>query len=290
MQTPEHHAQMAHDSAVETPSGKGAGDENFPVGSRLIAPALREHVMAFYEFVRAADDVADNAALSPDDKLHRLDLMEDSLLAGGPLGKPRRLAESLAATGVTPRHAQDMLSAFRQDATKSRYADIAELWDYCDRSACPVGRYLVDLHGEDTACYPGADALSAVLQVLNHLQDCRKDYLLLDRVYLPLDILASAGASVDELGGDALTPGLRQTVDRLLAACEARMGEARSLVPALRDPRFAAETRVVVALADRLAQRLGRQDPLAGLVKLNKIDFGAAAAKGIWRFCAGRWR
>lgn len=290
MQTPEHHARMARDGAVETPSGKGAGDENFPVGSRLIAPALREHVMAFYDFVRAADDVADNETLSADDKLHRLDLMEESLLAGGPLSKPRRLAESLAKTGVTPRHAQDMLSAFRQDATKRRYDNMAELWDYCDRSACPVGRYLVDLHGEGTACYPGADALSAVLQVLNHLQDCRKDYLALDRVYLPLDILADSGAAVDDIDRDALTPGLRLTVDRLLAACEARMGEARRLVPALRDRRFAAETRVVVALADRLAERLARQDPLAGRVKLTKIDFGTAAAKGIWRFCAGRWR
>lgn len=277
------------DLAVETPSGKGAGDENFPVASRLIAPALRPHVFAFYDFVRAADDIADNPALSPDAKLERLDEMAAGLRVDGPLTKPRRLAKTLHETGVSATHAHAMLSAFRQDAVKQRYETMDELWDYCDRSACPVGRFLVDLHGEDRGCYRGADALSAVLQVLNHVQDCKKDFVEMDRVYLPLEVLSAHGARVDELGAAAITPPLRRALNDMLEGCACRMSDARKLAAQIKDRRFAAETRVIVSLAQRLRERLAQQDPVAGRVKLSAIDFGSAAAKGVGRYFGPRW-
>ncbi|MEM0908636.1 MAG: squalene/phytoene synthase family protein [Pseudomonadota bacterium] len=274
---------------VETPSGKGRKDENFPVASRLIAPHLRPHIIAFYDFVRAADDIADNPDLAPDDKLDRLNQLDESLTLDGPIATARRLAESLAETGLSPHHARAMLSAFRQDATKTRYASLAELWDYCDRSACPVGRTLVDLHGESQACYRGADALSAVLQVLNHLQDMTSDLTLLDRVYVPLDRLKAAGGSVDDLKAPQETPALRQVIHELLDACEGRMRESAALLTLIKDPRFAAEASVVDALARRLLARLRRQDPVASRVKLSKIDFALAAAKGARRYGARLW-
>ena len=117
-------------SAVETPSGKGAGDENFPVASRLIAPRLRGHVMAFYAFARAADDIADSPALEPDDKVARLDRLGGALTDTGAddpaLAVAHRLRASLAETGVEPHHPLDLLAAFKQDATKRRYADWAD--------------------------------------------------------------------------------------------------------------------------------------------------------------------
>lgn len=245
--------------------------------------------MAFYDFVRAADDVADNPSLKPDDKLTRLDQLEAALRVDGPLTKPRRLAQSLATTGVTDTHARNMLSAFRQDATKQRYADMDELWDYCDRSASPVGRFLVDLHGEDRACFAGAEALSSVLQVLNHIQDCQNDFLTLDRVYIPTDLLHDNRTSVGDLANPALSDGLRGTIDALLSACEARLDDARGLVHQIKGRRFAAETRMVLSLAERLLSRLRLQDPLASRVKPSAFDFGAAGAKAIARyFSAGR--
>ncbi|MEM6846701.1 MAG: squalene/phytoene synthase family protein [Pseudomonadota bacterium] len=277
------------DLRVETPSGKGASDENFPVASRLIAPHLRPHVLAFYDFVRAADDIADNPNLDPQDKLIRLDQMEASLHVDGPLTKPRRLAETFAATGVTDAYARDMLSAFRQDTTKQRYRDLDELWDYCDRSAAPVGRFLVDLHREDQNCHNGAGALANVLQVLNHIQDCQSDFLTMDRVYLPQDMWSAHGAQIEDLRGPALTPSLRAMLNALLDACATRMGAARQLVGEIRSRSFAAETQAVVALATRLLQRLRNEDPIAGRVALTKVDFSRAAAQGVGRYLRPRW-
>ncbi len=123
--------------SVELPSGKGAGDENFPVGSRLISPALRPHVHAFYDFARNADDIADSATLAPDDKLARLDRMGAVLTGAAADGSPSATAlrASLEQTGVTPQHSLDLLQAFRQDAVKQRYASWDELLDYCRYSA-----------------------------------------------------------------------------------------------------------------------------------------------------------
>ncbi len=186
---------MAEPALIETPSGKGRGDENFPVGSWLIRRELRPHVHAFYRFAREADDIADNPALAPDDKLRRLDRMGEVLDGAPGEASPAAAAmrASLAATGVTAQHCHDVLRAFRLDATKLRYRDWDDLMDYCRYSAAPVGRQLLDLHGETRATWqrpptrfswqraPGAGTI---------LQDCAEDFRALDRVYLPEQDLA----------------------------------------------------------------------------------------------------
>ncbi|MEO1492283.1 MAG: squalene synthase HpnC [Pseudomonadota bacterium] len=265
---------------VETPSGKGADDENFPVGSILIARALRPHVARFYAFARAADDIADNPALSSADKIARLDAFEAGLDGSGP-EKARRLGESLAETGVPDRHARDLLAAFRQDATKTRYADWAELIGYCEVSANPVGRYLMDLHGEDRAWWGPSDALCTVLQIINHLQDCADDYREMDRVYIPGDWLAEEGLGVDALTASAAAPGLRRVIDRMLDGCQELLAVARTAPGRPRARRLHAEFVVIRTLAERLAARLARQDPLAEGVKLSKWDFAVAALTGL---------
>ena len=119
--------------SVEDWSGKDRGDENFPVGSALIAARLRPEVHAYYAFARNADDIADSPDLRPDDKIARLDVMQAVLLGEREDGSPSAtgLRASLARTGVNPRHATDLLIAFRQDARKTRYANWPELLDYC---------------------------------------------------------------------------------------------------------------------------------------------------------------
>ncbi len=264
----------AADLNVESWSGKDRKDENFPVGSRLIAPRLREPVHRFYAFARNADDIADSPVLTPQAKLQRLDIMEDVLLGRRADGSPSAAAlrASLAQTGVTTRHATDLLIAFRQDATKQRYATIDELYDYCAYSAMPVGRYVLDLHGEGDRCYPASDALCSALQILNHIQDCAKDLRELDRCYLPQALLTHFGASVDELQGAAATPTLRRVFDTLLDRID-RMNHAAGELPrVVRSRRLRLETGVILGLARRLARRLGRQDPIAGRVKLGKAD------------------
>jgi hydroxysqualene synthase len=268
---------------IETPSGKGAGDENFQVGSILLPARLRPHVLAFYRFVRAADDIADNPKLTAADKLARLDAFQRALVgrAGEDFPKARALRKSLAATGVTPRHACDLLAAFRQDATKLRYADWPDLLGYCALSASPVGRYLLDLHGEDPSLWALSDPLCDALQILNHLQDCQADYLALGRVYLPLDAFAAAGISVEALGEARASPALRQVLDRTLDGTDGLLARAADLPRALASHRLAAESGVILAMAQRLSHRLRRQDPLAARVELGKPAFLLTALAGL---------
>ena len=281
-------------AALETPSGKWAGDENFPVGSWLLPARLRPHVAAFYAFVRAADDIADSPDLAPDEKLARLARFE-AALTGPPalaasLPKARALRASLAATRVTPRHAIDVLAAFRRDATTLRYRDWADLLDYCALSAAPVGRYLLDLHGEASELYRFSDPLCDTLQLLNHLQDCQHDYRALDRVYLPLDSFAAAGIGVEALAAPATSPALRQVLDRVLDRVDALLATASELPRALRSRRLAAEAAVIVEIARRLAWELRRRDPLAARVELSRPQFLLCGLVGVGRSVRARPR
>ena len=183
-----------------------------------------------------------------------------------------RLRDSLAQTGVPARHSLDLLRAFRQDATKRRYADWGELLEYCTFSAMPVGRHVLDLHGEAADTHAPSDALCAALQVLNHLQDCAADLEALDRCYIPLDMLAAAGLDVGAVRAQAASAGFRQVLDRMLDATQGLNQDAAALPGRVRDRRLRVETAVIVGLAQRLTLRLRRGDPLARRVKLRRGD------------------
>jgi hydroxysqualene synthase len=280
--------EEARGESIETPSGKGRGGENFPVGSWLIRRDLRTHVHTFYRFARNADDIADNPALSAAEKVRRLDRMA-AVLDGAPGDDSPAAAAmrgSLAETGTTPRHCHDLLVAFRLDAEKLRYRDWDDLMEYCRYSAAPVGRQVLDLHRESRAAWPASDALCAALQVLNHLQDCAADYARLDRVYLPQDDLGAAGIGVAALAADSASRGLRRVLDCLLDRTEALIETARGLPRSVAAIGLRCECAVIVALAARLTRRLRRGDPLARRVGLGKSDFAAALVQGLVR---GPW-
>jgi squalene synthase HpnC len=269
--------------SVETPSGKWRGAENFPVGSLLIRRELRAHVHAFYRFARNADDIADNPALTADEKIRRLDRMA-AILDGAPWqDSPAAAAmrQSLIETRVSAQHCHDVLRAFRLDATKQRYRDWDDLMVYCRYSASPVGRQLLDLHHESHETWPASDALCSALQVLNHLQDCAEDYRLLDRVYLPMTHLAAQGIGVEALTARASCPELRCVLDWMLDRTEVLVAAARGLPPQVVSSGLRWESAVIVALAARLLRRLRRGDPLATRVRLRKSDFIAAFATGV---------
>ncbi len=259
---------------VETWSGKGRHDENFPVGSHLIARRHREPIHRYYSFARNADDLADSASLSAQQKIARLDIMEDVLLGHRQTGSPSAAAlrVSLSSTGITPKHATDLLVAFRQDATKLRYATLGELYQYCNHSAVPVGRYVLDVHGESGDCHAPSDALCTSLQIINHIQDCAADLAELDRCYLPQALLDQFGASVEDLRRPAETPALRRVFMVLLKQVDRMNHEASALPKAVRDRRLRVETATIRGLATRLTRRLTGNDPLAKRVKLRPVD------------------
>jgi squalene synthase HpnC len=264
-------------------SGKGAGDENFPVASALIAAPLRPVIFAFYDFVRAGDDVADHASLQPDQKVALLDQLDQSLIGASnaePVGV--RLREKLAERGLGNRHARDLLNAFRQDVEKNRYATWDELIAYCALSAMPVGRFMLDVHGEYKKLWPASDAVCAALQINNHLQDCAKDYADLNRVYIPLDALSAAGAEVADIGAAKASPGLSMCLKGLAKKNRALLEEGASLPHDIKDFRLGLEIAVIIHHARKIADLLVARDPLSQNVKLGKKQmlFGALAAAG----------
>ncbi|CAN0517896.1 unnamed protein product, partial [Laminaria digitata] len=113
------------------------------------------------------------------------------------------------------------------------------------------------------------------------LQDLQEDYRALNRVYLPGDWMASAGVTVDDLDGDAATPGLRRVIDQCLDGCEEMMKLARPLSRQLTNRRLSMETAVIVRLADRLLILLRKGDPIAGRVALGRLDFLSCGVRGI---------
>ena len=266
---------------IEVEASKDDKGENFPVASVLIAPRHREAVLAFYRFARAADDIADSSTLPADEKLRRLDAFEDTLLGrSDAVAAALPLRASLAKTGVAARHAQDLLVAFRLDATKLRYDNFDELAHYCRYSAAPVGRYVLDVHGEAETTWPANDALCAALQIINHLQDCGKDFREIDRVYVPLDMLDRHGADVAMLGAQKASAPLRACLRDLAERNAQLVAYGRQLPPQVRDWRLRLETAIIGRLAARLNGWLLTRDPLSEVVHLSK---GAA----LWQAVLG---
>src|SRR5512134_913497 len=268
---------VARTSVIEVPSGKDAAYENFPVGSFLLPAASRPHVAVFYAYARAIDDIADNPDLAAEDKIARLDGFERALLgedADEPgFAKAHAMRRVLATTGITPRHCLDLISAFKQDSVKHRYADWSDLIDYCNRSAAPVGRFLLDLHGGSRQGYGPSDALCNALQILNHLQDCQDDYRKIDRVYLPQDWSREAGAADTDLDRPAASPALRRVLDSCLDGVDALLEEGAKLPAGLVSRRLALESGAILDIARSLSRLLRRRDPLARRVRLGKPAF-----------------
>jgi hydroxysqualene synthase len=269
-------------TASELRSGKTHRDENFPVASWIIHRRHRALILAFYNFVRTADDIADHATLDASEKLRYLDLLEAELLGQGE-SQPEavKLRKVLAERGMAPRHALDVLVAFRMDVTKLRYENWDEVIHYCRYSAMPVGRFMLDVHGESTSTWAASDALCAGLQINNHLQDCGKDYRNLNRVYLPRDALAAAGASVEQLGGDRAPPPLLRCLQALALRTEALLDESKSLGAEVKDWRLGLEISVIQSFADRIVGMLKVRDPLSQRVHLGPMELLAYSAGGI---------
>lgn len=275
-------------AAAALASGKGHRDENFPVASFVLKRRHRAPILTFYRFARAADDVADAASVSAD---HRLDILAAMrrTLAGTSDASPEALAlrETIAAHRLSPRHGLDLLTAFERDCRVDRCATWDDLLDYCRWSAMPVGRFVLDVHGESERLWPASDALCAALQIINHQQDCARDYAAIGRVYLPLDLLAAHGASVPDLARPAATAGLLATIREVAGRTDALLARSAGFSAAIRDRRLSLEVAVIQRLAVSLNRRLATRDPLADRVHHGKAAMLALAGLAAARRLAG---
>ena len=267
-------------------------DENFPVASWLIPASLRPHVHTFYLCVRAADDIADSTDYLPDEKKRILTVMDDALIGKSQLNDVTRFAHnhrvSAAETGVTVDHARQLLQAFMMDISKLRYRNWSELINYCMHSAAPVGRYLIDLHGESDFVKPQTDCLCNALQILNHLQDCQEDYRKLNRVYIPMDYLRDENIDVTELDKASTSAPLRQAMNIILDRTDELLLRAKSSSAEVNTRGLKLEISVIIRIAEHLSGKLRRHDPLAMRVKLTKSQTLFATLQGILAGFLGR--
>ncbi len=256
-------------------------DENFPVASLVLSREHRGAVLAFYAFARAADDIADAHDLAAAEKLIRLDALEEALVTGDPATpQAARLHAIDRRHGAGLIQARDLLRAFRRDVVKARYSDWADLIAYCRLSANPVGRFLLALHGERGAAQAPADALCTALQILNHLQDCRRDREDLGRIYIPTQWMLAAGSET-AFFDPSRTATRRDVVDAMLDRIDALIDQAQSLPEHLRSRGLRAQSIATLVLARRLSRRLRQADPVLERVRVSKADAAAAFLRGL---------
>ena len=272
-------------SRIETPSGKGSGDENFPVGSWIISHRLRPHIKKFYLFARAADDIADNPNLPAKEKIKRLNIFRSALIGKTSNKKKCPKAVSLKKSnhdlGITSVHGKKLLGAFKQDAVKLRYKNWKELIGYCNLSAAPVGRYILDLHGENKKIYKYSDDLCNALQIINHIQDCKEDYIKLNRIYLPQCWIKEQKIKNSELEKSEARKELKIVIGKTLKGVEKLLKRASLLSKKIKDPRLSAEAEIIYRIADKLTKKLKIKDPIQERVKLSKLSFLLCGINGL---------
>ncbi len=246
--------------------------ENFPVGSWFLPAKARRHIRAVYAFARTADDFADELALPvaggagdlkvapTTDKTRigtrdvvrstgwdaagqaaRLALLDDygrhldDAIAGAPEGPIfTAIADTLRETGLPDKYLRDLLSAYKQDVTKTRYATWGTVTDYCRRSANPVGRIVLWLCGRrEPELHQWSDAICTALQLTNFWQDLAIDLMEKDRCYLPREILGAHGATETDLKSGVMSPGLRAAVAEAAGRTRALFDTGRPLLDEL---------------------------------------------------------
>ena len=211
--------------------------ENFPVASRLLPAAMRPHVAAVYAYARTADDIADEGSAPAAERLARLDAWQRRLHAAVAVERSDdaphvhedlivvALAHSIRSLDLPLSWFDDLVSAFGQDTMTTRYDSWADVFDYCRRSANPIGRLVLAIAGyRDEALQQSSDALCTALQLTNFWQDFGHDWII-GRLYVPREVTAACRAREMDLAGpylnDAWMAAMRQCVDQTRAQFEA---------------------------------------------------------------------
>jgi squalene synthase HpnC len=248
--------------------------ENFPVASLLLPKKMRPHVAAVYAFARTADDFADEDGLSSPERLARLDEWgrrlhaaagtapradETSMLSASGTPLPAdRIFEALGATlgtcNLEVTLFDDLLSAFRQDVTVHRYEQWEHVFDYCRRSANPVGRIVLRIAGyRDERLDRSSDALCTALQLTNFWQDLAVDWQK-GRLYVPTTVRDAAGASEEDLDRRRITPAWRDALAEAVSVTRVLFDEGRFVCDGV-GGRLRLELRATWVAASRVLDR-----------------------------------
>lgn len=270
---------------TETPS-KTYKEENFPVASFLIPKKLRTTILTFYTYARNADDIADSSELSSQEKIELLNEFEKVILGENPTTQQSicalQLRETLKEKNISIQSALDLLKAFKQDAIGYTYKNWNDLMAYCYNSAGSVGRFMLDLHQENPSTYWPSNALCAALQLNNHLQDCKDDFLTKKRVYLPLDWFKENNTNYDALLDIKTSGPLRNIFNQMCNGIDALLIESSPLPLVIVNRGLRMEVCTIYKLAQLLLNHLKTKDILEKHVDLNKFDWFLSFFYGIF--------
>ncbi len=253
--------------------------ENFPVASWLLPKKLRNPIAAIYCFARTADDFADEGVVAPQIRLKNLDLMDRALDDIGQGIYPSEplyaaLADAIHSNSLPIQLFKDLLTAFRQDVTKKRYASFDELMNYCRCSANPVGRLLLHLcKVRNPGDLERSDSICSALQLINFLQDLHQDYTETGRIYIPLDELKRFGVTEDDIADRISNQAMGRLMEYQIKRATSMLGAGAPLCKRL-GGRMGLELRLIVLGGLRILQRLnGRQDNLFSRPRLTTTDW-----------------
>ena len=261
--------------------------ENFPV-ARLVPAEVRPHVSAIYAFARTADDLADEGwgepgAPTPAERVATLRAYEaelDRALAGEPLTRPEwawifvAVADTVRACEIPSALLRDLLDAFRQDCVQLSYETFDELLAYARRSANPIGRLVLLVHGHrEPSWLAWSDALCTALQLANFWQDVGVDVRKAGRIYVPRDAWRAHGVERADFAQPTASPALRACLRSLLGQTQALFDEGQPLLAALPMP-LRAEIKLTWLGGQRILEKIEAQDcdTLARRPKLTKWD------------------
>ena len=251
--------------------------ENFPVASFLLPARLRNPIAAIYAFARSADDIADEGDAAADERLQQLDAMTMALEAIGSGTVPdaplyQALADTIARNNLPIALFHDLLSAFRQDVRKTRYADFGEVMDYCRRSANPVGRLLLHLTGQASEHNLAmSDAVCSALQLVNFLQDIEQDYRENGRIYIPQDEMQRFVITEEDIGQRRNSFQFRLLVQHQIQRASKLLRAGSPLGKVLKG-RFGLELRAIILGGARTLEKLYQQEDMFSRPRLDSAD------------------
>ena len=270
-------------------SKKSFNDENFPVSSFLIDSKKGVHIRNFYHFARISDDIADNMLLDSSEKVRILKYFDNLLLERkeNNLKFMNNLIFTLNNQNLSSENPRKLLKAFLMDSTKLRYKNWDELINYCNHSASPVGRFVVDLHLTNHShekikkIYLGTDRLCNCLQILNHLQDIKKDFERLNRIYLPMNYFKYEKLEISCLTQNFAVNPLLRVIKKCLTKVDIILSESEKYLVTITNKKLLRETMVIFLIAKKLSKLLAKNDPLKKKIKLSRIDLIFCFFKGI---------
>lgn len=252
--------------------------ENFPVASKLLPEKTRKPVAAIYAFARKADDIADEGDLQAEERIRQLDVLETQLerMSRGEMSDDpgfTALADTIQQHKLPLQLFKDLLSAFKQDVTTTRYTTIEQIQDYARRSANPVGRLMLHLtNNASEENLADSDKVCTALQLINFYQDIQQDINENDRLYIPLAELESYELGPEDIRMQNQGSAMQALLQFQYHRAQKMLVEGSGLGGRLKG-RFGFEIRMIIAGGLRICHKLAHQDDLYSRPRLNKLDW-----------------